>query len=50
MSILNDKQIKKYVLEKKMINPFEEKLVSNGISHGLSSMEDAVMNLRFLRM
>ena len=38
MSILNDKQIKKYAQEEDMINPFEEKLVSNGISHGLSSM------------
>ena len=38
MSILNDKLIKKYVLEKNMISPFEEKLVSKGISHGLSSM------------
>ena len=38
MSILNDKQIKKYVIEEEMIKPFEEKLVSNGISHGLSSM------------
>ncbi len=38
MSILNDKQIKKYAVEEEMIKPFEEKLVSNGISHGLSSM------------
>ena len=38
MSILNDKQIKKYVKDLDMINPFEESLVSKGISHGLSSM------------
>ena len=38
MSILNDKQIKKHVNENNMINPFEDKLVSKGISHGLSSM------------
>ncbi len=37
MSILSDKQIKKLVLEKDMISPFEEKMVSNGISHGLGS-------------
>ena len=37
MSILSDKQIKKLVLEKNMISPFEEKMVSNGISHGLGS-------------
>ena len=31
MSILNDKQIKKHVIENNMISPFEDKLVSKGI-------------------
>ena len=35
--ILNDKQIKKLVKEKKMIKPFVDRSVSNGISHGLNS-------------
>ena len=34
---MNDKWIKKMVKEHEMIKPFEENLVSQGISHGLSS-------------
>ena len=37
MSILNDKQIKKYAEEEDMINPFVDKLVHKGISHGLGT-------------
>ncbi len=35
--ILNDKQIKKIVKEEDMINPFVDKLVHKGISHGLGT-------------
>ena len=35
--ILNDKQIKKLAQEKDMINPFIDKSVAQGISHGLNS-------------
>ena len=35
--ILNDKQIKKLVEEEDMINPFVDKSVAQGISHGLNS-------------
>jgi len=35
--ILNDKQITKLAKDEGMINPFIDKLVSQGISHGLSS-------------
>ena len=35
--ILNDKQIKKLVKEKDMINPFIDESVAQGISHGLNS-------------
>ena len=35
--ILNDKQIKKIVKEEEMINPFVDKLVHKGISHGLGT-------------
>ena len=35
--ILNDKQIKKFAVEKEMISPFVGENVSNGISHGLDS-------------
>jgi dCTP deaminase len=37
MSILNDKQIKKYAEEEDMINPFVDKSVAEGISYGLNS-------------
>ena len=35
--ILNDKQIKKLVEEQDMINPFVDKSIAQGISHGLNS-------------
>ena len=35
--ILNDKQIKKLVKEEEMINPFVDKSIAQGISHGLNS-------------
>ena len=35
--ILNDKQIKELVKKEDMINPFVDKSVSQGISHGLNS-------------
>ena len=35
--ILNDKQIKKLVKEEDMINPFVDKSIAQGISHGLNS-------------
>ena len=35
--ILNDKQIRKLVEEEDMINPFVDKLVHKGISHGLGT-------------
>ena len=35
--ILNDKQIKKLVEKEGMIDPFVDKLVHNGISHGLGT-------------
>ena len=35
--ILSDKQITKLAKEEDMINPFVDKLVSQGISHGLST-------------
>jgi|TARA_B100001540_G_scaffold171065_1_gene151102 dCTP deaminase len=35
--ILNDKQIKKLVEEKKMIDPFVDKSIQEGISYGLQS-------------
>ena len=35
--ILNDKQIKKLSIEKKMISPFVDKSVQEGISYGLQS-------------
>ena len=35
--ILNDKQIKKLVVEEGMISPFVDKLVHKGISHGLGT-------------
>ena len=35
--ILNDRQIKKLVEEQDMINPFVDRSVSQGISHGLNS-------------
>ena len=35
--ILNDKQIKKLAEEENMINPFVDKLVHKGISHGLGT-------------
>ena len=35
--ILNDKQIKKLAEKEDMINPFVDKSISKGISHGLNS-------------
>ena len=35
--ILNDKQIKKLVEKEQMIDPFVDKSISQGISHGLNS-------------
>ena len=35
--ILNDKQIKKLAEENDMINPFVDKSIAQGISHGLNS-------------
>ena len=35
--ILNDKQIKKLVVEQDMISPFVDKSISKGISHGINS-------------